>query len=243
MTDHDPQPGSETQDPLQRMRARRQFITRAVPGATLAVLGGLYFISDPLTRRAQAQTRADGRPRLPPGQRVIERLKPMGGEPGDPALSNFKLRVHGEVERPFELSFAELLAMPQVNLTADVHCVTGWSLLDATWQGVRIAELANRAGLKPTARHVIFEAAHGYTANVPRAEALRDNSMIVHRHADAPLARAHGAPVRGLVPDLYFWKSPKWLTGIRFSRTDEPGYWETRGYHNHADPWREERYS
>lgn len=228
---------------LERLLARRKFISRALPGATLAVLGGLYYFSDPRTREAQAQTRADGRPRLPPGQRVIERLKPMGGEPGDPALSNFKLRIYGEVERPLELSFAELLALPQVELEADVHCVTGWSVLDAAWKGVRIKELAERAGLKPTGRHVIFEAAHGYTANVPRDEALRDNALVAHQYDGTSLARAHGAPIRSVVPDLYFWKSSKWLTAIRFSRTDAPGYWETRGYHNHADPWREERYS
>src|SRR5690606_18270592 len=166
----------------------------------------------------------------------------MGGSPGSPNTSEFRLRIHGEVARPFELTFAELLKMPQVTQKFDVHCVTGWSLLGAEWTGVRVSELAKRAGIKSSARFVVFEAAHGYTANVPRSDALKDNVLVAHRHLGERLGRGHGAPVRSLVPDLYFWKSAKWLTGIRFVRRDEPGYWETRGYHNHADPWREERY-
>jgi len=219
------------------------FIKQALAGSTLAVLGGLYYFSDSLTREAQAQTRSDGRPRLPPGQRVIERLKPMGGLAGDARLSEFRLKIYGEVERPLELSFAELLALPQSDVVEDVHCVTGWSVLGARFKGVSLTRLAELAGIKESARHVVFEAAHGYTANVPRKDALKPNVHIIHQHAGASLQQAHGAPVRALVPELYFWKSPKWLTGIRFTRTDEPGYWETRGYHNHADPWREERYS
>jgi DMSO/TMAO reductase YedYZ molybdopterin-dependent catalytic subunit len=120
--------------------------------------------------------------------------------------------------------------------------VTKWTVLDAKWTGVRLADLAERVKPKPSARHVIFEANAGYTSNVPIREALAPNVLVAHKYEGAPLARAHGAPVRALVPDLYFWKSAKWLTGIRFVSSDRPGYWETRGYHNHADPWKEERY-
>jgi DMSO/TMAO reductase YedYZ molybdopterin-dependent catalytic subunit len=226
-----------------RLSERRRFIRGAAAGTTLVALGGLYYFSDSLTREARAETRTDGRPRLPPGQRVIERLKPMGGQPGDPNVSNFRLKIHGEVEAPYELDFAALQALPQLDVTYDVHCVTGWSVLGARWRGVSLIQLAGRARVKESARHVVFEAAHGYTANVPRKEALQPNVLVVHQHDGLPLARTHGGPVRGLVPDLYFWKSAKWLTGIRFVARDEPGYWETRGYHNHADPWKEERYS
>jgi DMSO/TMAO reductase YedYZ molybdopterin-dependent catalytic subunit len=152
------------------------------------------------------------------------------------------LRIYGEVDKPLDLSLAELLALEQQQIVADVHCVTGWSMLDAAFTGVTLMALAARAGVREQARHVVFEAAHGYTANVPRRDALKPNVAIVHQHNGKPLAQAHGAPIRALVPDLYFWKSAKWLTGIRFVRGDEPGYWETRGYHNHGDPWREERY-
>ncbi len=228
---------------LCRSIARRDFLMKAASGTVITALGGgLYLISDALTREAQAQTRDDGRPRLPPGQRVIESLKPMGGTPGDPSRAGFSLKVHGEVDNPFTLNFAELLAMDPVTRRADVHCVTGWSVLGAKWKGVTVKALAERAGLRGTARHVIFEAAAGYTANVRLREALADDVMVVWELDDRPLRRAHGSPVRALVPDLYFWKSSKWLTGIRFTRRDHPGFWETRGYHNHADPWKEERY-
>lgn len=230
--------------PVRPRMERRDFLKKAAAGTVILALGGgLYRLaSDDLTRQARAETRKDGRQRLPPGQRVITELKPMGGQAGDPRAANFRLRVHGLVAKPLELSFDELLKLPQTTQKADVHCVTGWSMLGATFLGVRVADLAERAGVKSSARHVIFEAAHGYTANVPLAEAIAPNVMVTYRMNDRPFARKHGAPVRGLVPDLYFWKSAKWLTGIRFVSRDEPGYWEVRGYHNHADPWREERY-
>ena len=214
-----------------------------VGGATaVAVMGGTYIFSDSLTREAQAQTRADGRKRVPPGQRVLRELKPMGGRMGNPSRSKFRLRVHGEVETPLNLTYAELVKLMTTTTQADVHCVTGWSLLGKSWTGVTVADLARRAKIKPSARHVIFEAAHGYTANIPRKDALKPDVMLINKHDGKPLGRAHGGPVRALVPDLYFWKSAKWLTGIRFVRRDDPGYWETRGYHNYGDPWREQRY-
>jgi DMSO/TMAO reductase YedYZ molybdopterin-dependent catalytic subunit len=230
-------------DDLKQRMERREFIRKATAGTVIVAFGGgLYVISDDLTRQAQAQQRSDGRPRVPPGQRVIGSLKPMGGEPGEPGQARFRLKVHGEVQAPFELDFAGLLAMTQVERALDVHCVTGWSVLGAKVKGVRVKDLADRAKLKPSARHVVFEAAHGYTANVPLREAIAPDVLVAHRIDGRVLGRANGAPVRGLVPALYFWKSAKWLTGIRFVRRDQPGFWETRGYHNHADPWREERY-
>lgn len=227
-----------------RTIARRDFILKAATGTVITGLaGGLYVISDRLTRAAKAEVRPDGRPRLPPNQRVITQLKPMGGQPGSPSRSQFKLKVHGEVENPFEVDFRELVGLGAVEQSCDVHCVTGWSVLGATWKGVPIRTLANKAKLKRTARHVIFEAAHGYTANVRLDEATTEQCMLTWEINGDPLAQTHGAPVRGLIPDLYFWKSAKWITGIRFVRRDEPGYWEVRGYNNHADPWKEERYA
>lgn len=230
-------------DARQQLLTRRKWVLGAASGAVLSALGGTYALSDSLTRAAKAQLRADGRPRLPPGQRVLEALKPMGGEPGDPNPSAFRLRVGGEVETPFELTLRELLSMESVELATDVHCVTGWSVLGARFRGVRVRELAKKAGVKPSARHVIFEAAHGYTANTTLASALDPAALVAWELNGARLARPHGAPVRAVNPDVYFWKSPKWLTGIRFVARDEPGYWEVRGYHNRADPWKEERYA
>jgi DMSO/TMAO reductase YedYZ molybdopterin-dependent catalytic subunit len=230
---------------LQRGWQRRQFLRSAAAGSLLMAFGGALarIAADDLTRAARAENRPDGRPRLPPGQRVIEFLKPMGGDEGDPDVRAFKLRVHGLVKTPFELDYAALLKLPQVTKDADVHCVTGWSMLGGQWKGVQVAALASLAGASGDVRHVIFEGAHGYTANVPLKQATADNALVTYRVNGKPLSVDHGAPVRGLVPDLYFWKSAKWLTGIRFVRDDEPGYWERRGYNNHADPWKEERYA
>jgi DMSO/TMAO reductase YedYZ molybdopterin-dependent catalytic subunit len=223
---------------------RRQFLKSAAAGTVLMALGGALFrvAADDLTREARAEDRADGRKRLPPGQKALEALRAMGGDEGDGDAKTFKLRVHGACKNPFDLDYAALLKLPQVERTADVHCVTGWSLLGALFKGVQVSALAELAKVSGDAKHVIFEAAHGYTANVPMKEALADNALITYRLNDKPLALQHGSPVRGLVPDLYFWKSAKWITGVRFVKDDQPGYWETRGYHNHADPWKEERY-
>ncbi|MEZ4382505.1 MAG: molybdopterin-dependent oxidoreductase [Nannocystaceae bacterium] len=229
---------------IERLLRRRDFIRKATTGTVLAGLaGGLYVLDDVLTGEAKAESRADGRPRVPPGQRVLRQLKPMGGTPGSPNPSDFSLTIHGEVERPLTLDFAGLLRSDNVELAVDVHCVTGWSVLGARFKGVRVRDLAERVGVKDSARHVIFEGAHGYTANVRLDEALAPDVLVAHRLDGRALARPHGAPVRAVVPSLYFWKSPKWLTGIKFVRRDEPGYWETRGYNNHADPWLEERYA
>jgi len=229
---------------LRRLEARRSFLRGAAAGTVLAVLGGLYaLVDDDLLRAARAEDRPDGRPRIPPGQRVIERLKPMGGREGDPSPRKWRLKIHGEVEQPYEIGYSDLLLLPQVEKALDVHCVTGWSVLGAKWKGVTVKHLAEKAKVKDTARFVIFEGAHGYTANVPLDEALAEDNLVAHELEGRALPRRHGGPVRGVVPDLYFWKSAKWITGIRFVPRDERGYWERRGYNNHADPWKEERYA
>lgn len=228
---------------LQKLLSRRELIRTAAAGsAVLALGGGLWILADDLTRTARAQTRDDGRPRLPPGQRVIRRWKPMGGDAGDPSPGAFRLKVYGEVESPFSVDFAELVAMPQADLAVDVHCVTGWSALGVTVKGVRVRDLAAKAKLKKSARYVIFEAASGFTANVPLRAALASNVLVAHRLDGKPLPRSHGAPARIVLPDLYFWKSAKWIQSIRFAAKNERGYWEQRGYHDRGDPWKEERY-
>lgn len=221
---------------------RRQFIRTAAGTATVTALGGWYLYSEAATAHARTLTRPDGKPRLPPGQKVLQALKPMGGTPGSANPRDFRLRVHGEVRKPFEIDFRELLAMKQHDRKVDVHCVTGWSVLDAPWRGVRIGDLLDRAGPKDSARFLIVEAAAGYTANVPIAYAWHPDAMVVHRLHGKPLTRPHGPPARALIPDLYFWKSAKWITGLRLVTRDIPGYWETRGYHNRGDPWLEERH-
>ncbi len=245
MSDNPDKPDLDRYPELKKAWDRRQFIKSAAAGTAFMALGGtlLRIAADDLTKQARAEKRADGRPRLPPGQRALEALRPMGGDEGDGDVRTFKLKVHGHVKTPFELDYTQLLQLPQVTKEADVHCVTGWSLIGGLWKGVQVALLAEKAGLKDGVKHVIFEAAHGYTATVPLKEATGDTSLITYRLNGKPFSRSHGAPVRGLIPDLYFWKSAKWITGVRFSKEDKPGYWEVRGYHNHADPWKEERYA
>jgi DMSO/TMAO reductase YedYZ molybdopterin-dependent catalytic subunit len=224
--------------------ARRTFLQQGLQaGALITAIGGATFAlaDDATTRQARAAKRPDGRTRLPPDQYLLQRLRPMGGAQGDPSPGRFKLKIHGEVDAAYELDFASLLRLPQIDQTCDVHCVTKWTVLDSHWRGVRVADLIARASPKPSARFVIFEAAAGYTSNVPLREATLPNVLVAHQYEGRPLSAAHGAPVRALVPDLYFWKSAKWLTGIRLVSRDKPGYWEQRGYHNHADPWKEER--
>lgn len=229
--------------PFESHLKRRRFLQTAAAGTVISAFGGLYVLCDDLLPSAEAKERNDGRSRVPPGQRVIRALKPMGGTAGDPSPSRYRLKVHGAVHKPFELTFKELVSLASKQPAVDVHCVTGWTVLGARFEGVPVKHLAERAQLDKSAHFVIFEAAHGYTSNVPLRDALKPNVMVAHRLDGQPLSRAHGGPVRAVVPDLYFWKSAKWLTGIRFAQRDEPGYWETRGYNNHADPWREQRYS
>jgi DMSO/TMAO reductase YedYZ molybdopterin-dependent catalytic subunit len=238
-------PDLERYPELAKAWDRRQFIRSAAVGTAFMAFGGalVRIAGAEVAKQAPTEKRGDGKDRLPPGQRALQALRPMGGAEGDGDVRNFRLRVHGAVKAPFEIDYAGLLQLPQVEKVADVHCVTGWSRLGGAWKGVQIATLAEKAQVKSEARFVIFEAAHGYTANAPLKEATADTAMVTYRLNGKPLALQHGAPVRGLVPDLYFWKSAKWITGVRFVRADEPGYWETRGYNNHADPWREERYA
>ena len=132
--------------------------------------------------------------------------------------------------------------MEQVQLTCDVHCVTGWTLLDSRWTGVRLSTIMRLAKPRKEANFVIFEAAAGYTANIPITEARKENVILAHSFFGRKLPKEHGGPVRALVPDRYFYKSAKWLEGIKFTAKDEPGYWERNGYSNSADPWKEERY-
>ena len=189
-----------------------------------------------------AQIRPDGRPRIPPGQQAVKRLYDMGGIQGNANPQDWQLRIHGEVEKPTTLTFQQLIQVKQIELTCDVHCVTGWTLLDSEWSGVRLSTIMDLVDLREDARFVIFEAAAGYTSNIPLVEARKNNVILAHSFFGKSLPRPHGAPVRALVPDLYFYKSAKWLEGIKFTAQDEPGYWERGGYSNSADPWKEERF-
>jgi DMSO/TMAO reductase YedYZ molybdopterin-dependent catalytic subunit len=223
--------------------SRRNFL--AALGGTMVSIGlpGTFVKLFDFEKEAlAAQTRPDGRPRIPPGQEVIKSIYDMGGRPGTATEKTLRLQIKGEVEKPLVLTFKDLLALEQVQLTCDVHCVTGWTLLDSRWGGVRLSTIMRLAKVKKEANFVIFEAPAGYTTNIPLTEASKDNVLLAQTFSGQRLPKEHGAPVRALVPDRYFYKSAKWIEGIKFTVKDEPGYWERNGYSNSADPWKEERY-
>ncbi len=189
------------------------------------------------------ETRPDGRPRLPPGQRLTDGWPVLHyGSIPDVDLTTFELKIFGLVEQEVTLSWEQFMALPQQESRSDIHCVTTWSKYDNDWVGVPFDDLAALAKPKPEAQHVIFHSYGGYTTNVPLAELHGAENMVVHTHNGQPLTGEHGGPLRGLVPALYFWKSAKWIRGIEFVSSDRPGFWEMYGYHMHGDPWTEERY-
>ena len=193
----------------------------------------------------QKTPRAVDADRLPPGQVLTEKFPVLhfGVVPEYPDLATWDLRVWGEVESAFSLTWAELLALPRREVSLDIHCVTRWSKFDTTWEGAALTALAEAAQVKTSAHHVIFHSEHGYTANVPLDIALQPDCLVAWLYDGRPLEPDHGYPLRAIVPGRYFWKSAKWLRGIEFSAADHPGFWERNGYHNNADPWPEERYS
>ena len=185
----------------------------------------------------------DGKERLPAGQYLTKKWPILTYEATpkfDAAAYRFK--VFGAVEQPFELTWEELRALPRVQLTADFHCVTTWSRYDNAWEGVHIREILQRAQPRPEAAFVMVHSWSGYTTNLPLADLDDDDVVIAFSHDGKDLEAEHGGPVRLIVPKLYAYKSAKWLSGLEFMEKDRPGFWEIRGYHNHADPWKEERY-
>jgi DMSO/TMAO reductase YedYZ molybdopterin-dependent catalytic subunit len=226
-----------------RKVSRRTFLAAA--GGTLVSIGlpGTFIkLADAEQHALAASTRADGRPRLPPGQMAVEKIRVMGGTPGTANDTNWSLRVYGEVERPIVLSYQELLDLEQVDITCDVHCVTGWSLLDSRWSGVRLATIMDRVRPRSKGGFIIFEAAAGFTSNVPISDIQEENVILAHSFFDEKLPRENGAPVRAIVPDRYFYKSAKWLEAVKVSARDEPGFWESIGYSNSGDPWKGQRF-
>jgi DMSO/TMAO reductase YedYZ molybdopterin-dependent catalytic subunit len=182
--------------------------------------------------------------RIPPGQYLVEKFPVLSYGPTpkfDAAKWDF--RVFGRVEEELRLSLDEFRRLPASVQIADFHCVTTWSRLDNVWEGVRTADLVKLVKPMPDARFVIVHCDGGYTTNLPLSEFLDRDVMLAWRHDGHDLEPDHGWPLRLVVPKLYGWKSAKWVRAIEFLPHDRRGFWEVRGYHNHADPWTEERYS
>lgn len=183
------------------------------------------------------------RDRLPPGQRLVQDFPvlDLGVQP-DVNPANWRLRIEGLVMAPVRLTLDEFMALPQAARVNDIHCVTQWSRFDNDWQGVPVRTLLDMARPKEEARFVALTSYDGYTTNLAMADFAREENLFAHSWAGRPLERQHGGPVRLVVPHLYFWKSPKWITRVELLREDRLGFWEVRGYHNRGDPWQEERY-
>jgi DMSO/TMAO reductase YedYZ molybdopterin-dependent catalytic subunit len=181
---------------------------------------------------------------VPPGQHVT------GGFPvlhvGDvPHIDpkTYRLSFTGLIANPFDISYDELRALPSTEYHGDIHCVTRWSKKATLWRGTLLRTLLERAQPLATATHAIQYADNAYTTNLPLAAMLDDDVLIAWEFDGRPIEPIHGGPVRMLVPKRYFWKSSKWLNRVDFTDHDVKGFWEVRGYHNDADPWKEERYS
>jgi DMSO/TMAO reductase YedYZ molybdopterin-dependent catalytic subunit len=179
--------------------------------------------------------------RLPPGQYLTRDFPVLSAGPTpDIPLDEWELSVTGAVDEPRRWSWDELQALPQDRPTVDIHCVTSWSKLDTVWEGVSVDTLLD--GLDVFGAYVVVRSYGGYTTNLPLEDLTDGKAWIASGYDGAPVEPEHGGPARLLVPHLYFWKSAKWVTELEITETDEPGFWETLGYHDYGDPWREQRY-
>ncbi len=190
-------------------------------------------------RRAADQERR----RLPPGQTWTPGFPVLDlgvHPPFDPKTWSF--RVHGEVENPMTFTWEEFEKLPHVVQVSDFHCVTTWSKQDVRWGGVKMSVLADLVKPKAHAHFVLQRSADEYTTNTTLFEATAPDALLADSLDGAPLPVEHGGPMRMMIPTLYAWKSAKFLRALEFTTRDKPGYWEVRGYHNEADPWKEERH-
>jgi DMSO/TMAO reductase YedYZ molybdopterin-dependent catalytic subunit len=199
----------------------------------------------PVTRgfvgRRQAPERGQ---RVPPGQYITNDFPVLsaGPTPHRP-LDQWSLSIEGLVTATTAWSWEEFTALPSRDFVVDISCVTKWTHLDMRWHGVSVDTLLEAVELKREAAFVIAYSDGGYTTNLPLADVVNDQAFVAYRYDGAPLTPEHGGPARLVVPHLYFWKSAKWVRGLRIVDRDQPGFWESFGYHNRGDPWLEERYS
>jgi DMSO/TMAO reductase YedYZ molybdopterin-dependent catalytic subunit len=200
----------------------------------------------------EEQSRKAGR--LPPGQSLTQKF-PVLHYGAIPVFNpnTWDFRIWGQVEEERTWWWDEFNRLPRSKLTMDIHCVTRWSKMDTSWEGVSVRELVDHGfiSLKPDAKFVLQHAEYGFTVNLPVEVILAENFLLATHYNDQPLTPEHGSPLRGVVgfipgrDDLmtpYFWKGAKWLRGLEFLTTDRPGFWEQAGYHNQADVWKEERF-
>jgi DMSO/TMAO reductase YedYZ molybdopterin-dependent catalytic subunit len=181
--------------------------------------------------------------RVPPGQRLTQSW-PVLHAGKIPAFEkeSWRFRIFGLVEEEREFSYEQFQELPTVRVYSDIHCVTGWSMLDMIWEGVSTEQVRKLVKISEDARYVMVHGLGGYTTNLPLEDFFAEDVLFASRINDEALSPEHGYPLRLVVPRLYFWKSAKWASGVEFMKKDRPGFWEEYGYHMHGDPWKEERY-
>jgi len=184
------------------------------------------------------------RKKLPPGQREIKKvlLRHIGSIPGFD-LGTWSLTVHGLVEKPLTLTWSDILALPSVVRVSNFHCVEGWSVLNNKWEGVSFQTIVKMVKPEESAKYVMFECDDGYTTSLPLTDLLDEDVLLAYKLEDEYLRPERGGPLRLIVPEKYAYKSAMWLKRIKFTSKQELGYWESRGYSDTADPWKEDRYA
>jgi DMSO/TMAO reductase YedYZ molybdopterin-dependent catalytic subunit len=203
------------------------------------------FISRGFKRRAGDTDRAL-KERIPPGQYETKDFPVLSAGPTQRTLfERWDFSIKGEVAEELKWTWDEFQGLPREIVTVDIHCVTKWSKLDTVWTGVSVDTLLAGIDLdaQPSVRHLIAFCDGGYTTNLPLADVCGGKAWVVYDYDGKPLEAMHGGPARLLVPHLYFWKSAKWVRGFKLFREDRPGFWESLGYHNYGDPWKEQRYA
>ena len=182
--------------------------------------------------------------RLPPGQREVDEPPVLHeGRTPEVDLTSWTFTISGLVEQERRLSYDEFRSLPRVRVFADLHCVEGWSKLNNTWEGVSSQTLKSLVKILPEARFALVHCLGKYTTNLTLDDFFQDDVLFADRQDGRAMPPERGFPLRLIVPRLYFWKSAKWVVGVEFRAEDQPGFWESRGYHNHGDPWKEERFS
>ncbi len=181
--------------------------------------------------------------RIPPGQYLTDRFPVLhAGVIPDVDLATWDFTIDGLVSEARAWSWDEFRSLPATFVTADIHCVTKWSKLDTKWAGVSVAAVWEQLEVDPAATHVLVKAYHGFTANLPIDDFVRDENLFAYEYDGRPLDPDHGYPLRLVVPHLYFWKSVRWVRGFTVLAGDEPGFWERNGYHMYGDPFDEQRF-
>jgi DMSO/TMAO reductase YedYZ molybdopterin-dependent catalytic subunit len=196
-----------------------------------------------VSRGFRGRRRAEGPAgRVPPGQYVVTDFPVLSAGPTpDVPLADWRFRITGEVDEPRSWTWDEFQALPSEQITRDIHCVTKWSKLDTAWEGVSLDVLLD--GIETSAEYALAHSYGGYSTNLPLEDLTGGKAWIAYAFDGAPLEPEHGGPARLLVPHLYFWKSAKWVSRLELLPADTPGFWESYGYHNYGDPWREQRYA